>query len=221
VVLSYIFICSLKSPTIPMGLIGSIYELIGHMIMPLSLWVSISFCAGRTAVSTHGYIHLISSESDCDCSEPDGKYYCSLFAVKHYRENIIKSDPYRVNCSHDNLRICYSSNSSQNILIHHYYVHGHSEKWYLPLFWHNLKVQTFAKEKLKGTNMFGFVGNLDHNGITTELSISRRRSFRGFSSGFVLLACLIMKCITYTYIVYGLQVFLTQMKSLHIRPILG
>jgi hypothetical protein len=60
VVLSYIFICSLKSPTIPMGLIGSIYELIGHMIMPLSLWVSISFCAGRTTVSSHGYIHLIS-----------------------------------------------------------------------------------------------------------------------------------------------------------------
>jgi hypothetical protein len=46
------------------------------------------------------------------------------------------------------------------------------------LFWCNLKVQTFAKKKLKGTDMFGFVGNLDHNGMTTELSISRQRSFR-------------------------------------------
>jgi hypothetical protein len=34
------------------------------------------------------------------------------------------------------------------------------------------------KKQLKGTDMFGFVGNLDHNGMTTELSISRQRSFR-------------------------------------------
>jgi valyl-tRNA synthetase len=42
-------------------------------------------------------------------------------------------------------------------------------------------VFTTILPQLKGTNMFDFVGNLDHNGITTELSISRQQGFRGFS----------------------------------------